>query len=67
MCVTVCLPDVDGLLVHVVMFERLLVQEVKEVLDGGRHHRPGTQHAAEEVIHKLLQCSLEGGRPTDPA
>ena len=65
-CMCVCvwaapvgLPDVDRLLVHIVVFQRLLVQEVKEVLDGGRHHCPGAQNTPEEVVHKLLESSLE--------
>lgn len=53
------LPDMDGLIVHVVVLERLLVQEVKKVFDRRRHHRPGAQHTAEEIVHKLLQRSLE--------
>ena len=58
--VPVGLPDVDGLFVHVVVLQRLLIQEVKEVLDGWRHHGPGAQNAPEEIVHKLLQRSLGG-------
>lgn len=50
----------DGLLIHIVVFQRLLVQEVKEIFDSWWHHSPRAQHAAEEVIHKLLQRSLKG-------
>lgn len=50
----------DGFLIHVVVFQRLFIQEVKEIFDSWWHHSPGAQHAAEEVIHKLLQCSLKG-------
>lgn len=50
----------DGLLIHIVVFQRLLIQEVKEIFDCRWHHCPGAQHAAEEVIHKLLQRSLKG-------
>lgn len=55
----ISLPDMDGLLIHIVVFQRLLIQEVKEIFDCGWHHCPRAQHAAEEVIHKLLQCSLK--------
>ena len=47
------------LLVHVVVLLRLLVQEVKEVFDCRRNDGVGTQHAAEEVVHELLQRALE--------
>lgn len=50
----------DGLIIYVVVFQRLLIQEVKEIFDSWWHHCPRAQHAAEEVIHKLLQCSLKG-------
>ncbi len=50
----------DGLLIHVVVLLRLLIQKVKEIFDSWWHHSPGAQHAAEEVIHKLLQRSLKG-------
>lgn len=56
----ISLPDMDGLLIHIVVFQSLFVQEVKEIFDSRWHHCPGAQHAAEEVIHKLLQCSLKG-------
>ena len=56
----ISLPDMDGLLIHIVVFQRLLIQEVKEIFDSRWHHCPRAQHAAEEVIHKLLQCSLKG-------
>ena len=56
----ISLPDMDGLLIHIVVFQRLLIQEVKEIFDSRWHYCPRAQHAAEEVIHKLLQCSLKG-------
>lgn len=54
------LPDMDSLLIHIVVFQRLLIQEVEEIFDSWWDHCPRAQHAAEEVIHKLLQCSLKG-------
>lgn len=56
----ISLPDMNGLLIHVVVFQCLLIQEVKEIFDSWRHQRTRAQHAAEEVIHKLLQRSLKG-------
>lgn len=50
----------DGLLIHIVVFQRLFVQEIEEIFDSWWHHCPRAQHAAEEVIDKLLQCSLKG-------
>jgi len=58
----VSLPDMDSLLVHIVVFQRLLIQEVKEIFDSRWHHCPRAQHTAEEVIYKLLQCSLKDVR-----
>lgn len=55
----ISLPDMDGLLIHI-MFQRLLIQEVKEIFDSRWHHCPRAQHTSEEVIHKLLQRSLNG-------
>ena len=55
----VSLPDVQRLLVHVVVSQRLFVQEVKEVFDGRRNDGARTQHAAEEIVHKLLQGALK--------
>lgn len=55
----VSLPDVQRLLVHVVVSQRLFVQEVKEVFDGRRDDGARTQHAAEEVVHELLQSALK--------
>lgn len=55
----VCLPDVQRLLVHVVVLQRLLVQEVKEVFDGRRNDGVRTQHAAEEIVYELLQRALQ--------
>lgn len=49
----------DGLLVHIVVFQCLLIQEVKEIFDSRWNNCPRAQHAAEEVIHKLLQRSLK--------
>lgn len=56
----ISLPDMDGLFIHIVVFQCLLIQEVKEIFDSRWHHCPRAQHAAEEVIHKLLQRSLKG-------
>lgn len=50
------------LLVHVVVLQRLLVQEVKEVFDGRRNDGVGTQHAAEEIVYELLQRALQESR-----
>ena len=58
-CVPVGLPDMDGLLLNVVVFQSLLIQEVKEVFNCRRNHRSRTQHTAEEIIHKLLQSTLQ--------
>lgn len=55
----VCLPDVQRLLVHVVVLQRLLVQEVKEVFDGRRNDGVRAQHAAEEIVYELLQRALQ--------
>lgn len=52
------LPDVDGVLIPDVVLLGLLIQEIKEILDGGRHGIPGRQHTLEKVVHKLLQCAL---------
>lgn len=56
----ISLPDMDGLVIHTV-FLRLFIQEVKEIFDSRWYDCPRAQHTAEEVIHKLLQCSLKGG------
>lgn len=58
-CVPVSLPDVQRLLVHVVVSQRLLVQEVKEVFDGRGDDGARAQNAAEEIVHKLLQSALK--------
>lgn len=58
MFVPVGLPDVQRLLVYIVVSLRLLVQEIEEVFDGRRDDGTRTQHAAEEIVHKLLQSAL---------
>lgn len=58
----VCLPNVQRLLVHVVVLQRLLVQEVKEVFDGRGNDGVRTQHAAEEIVYELLQRALQESR-----
>lgn len=60
------LPDVQRLLVHVVVSLRLFVQKVKEVFDGRRDGRAGAQNAAEEIVHKLLQGALLNRRRKQP-
>lgn len=44
----------DGLLINIVVFQGLFIQEVKKIFDSWWDHSPRAQHAAEEVIHKLL-------------
>lgn len=56
--VPVGLPDVDGLWVGDVVLQRLLVQQVEEVLDGQRDGPAGAEDGGEQVVHKLLQRSL---------
>ena len=57
-CVPVGLPDVDGLWVCDAVVGRLVVQQVKEVLDGERDRPAGAQDHGEQVVHKLLKRSL---------
>lgn len=57
--VPVGLPDVDGLRVRDAMLSRLLVQQIEEVLHGQRDRTAGAEDDGEQVIHKLLQRSLE--------
>ena len=52
------LPDVDGILVRDAMLLSLFIQQVKEVLDSQRHRAAGAEDHLEQVIHKLLQCTL---------
>ncbi|TNN76010.1 hypothetical protein EYF80_013773 [Liparis tanakae] len=54
--------NMDSLLIHIVVFQRLLIQEVKEIFDSRWHHCPRAQHTAEEVIYELLQRSLKDAR-----
>lgn len=56
--VPVSLPDVDGLGVVDVVLQRLLVQQVEEVLDGQRDGPAGAEDGSEQVVHELLQRSL---------
>lgn len=65
--VPVGLPDVDGLRVRDAMLSRLLVQQVEEVFHGQRDRTAGAEDDGEQVIHKLLQRSLESTEePLDP-
>lgn len=66
-CVPVGLPDVDGFGVSDGVVLRLVVQQVKEVLDGQRNGTTGRQDHSEQIVYKLLQSSLwrEGGREGD--
>lgn len=57
--VPVGLPDVDGLRVRDAMLSRLLVQQIEEVLHGQWDRTAGAEDDGEQVIHKLLQRSLE--------
>lgn len=52
------LPDVQRFLVHVVVSLCLFIQEVEEVFDCRRDDGAGAEHAAKEIIHKLLQSAL---------
>lgn len=54
------LPDVQGLRVLNAVLLRQLIQEVKQVLDGDGHGPVHAEDGLEGVIHKLLQCALEG-------
>lgn len=56
--IPVCLPDMDGLRVCDPIVHRLLIQQVKEVLDCQRDRAVGTEDHLEQVIHKLLQSAL---------
>lgn len=64
----VALPCVSDVRVVDVVFVGLLVQEVKHVLDG---QRQGTapmgraEYGLEQVVHKLLQCTLWSGKRGD--
>ena len=58
MYVPVSLPDVDGLRVGDSVVLCLVVQQVKEVLDGQRNGTTGGQDHREQVVHKLLQSAL---------
>lgn len=60
-CPPVGLPDVDSVLVGDAMLLGLLVQQVKEVLNGQGHGAAGAEDHLEQVVHKLLQSALRGG------
>ncbi len=53
------LPDVNGFLVYVLVFEGLLIQEVEKVFNCRRDGGTRTEHTAKEIIHELLQRSLK--------
>lgn len=48
----------NGFIIDDVMFCSLFVQEVKEILHCRRNYVFIRQHAAEEIIYKLLQRAL---------
>lgn len=56
------LPDVDGLGVGDIVLQRLLIQEVEEVLDGQRDGPTGAEDGGEQVVHELLERSLRWSR-----
>ena len=58
--IPVSLPDVQGLWVLDAMLLCQLIQEVKQVLDSDGHRPVHAEDGLESVIHKLLQCTLEG-------
>lgn len=60
-CPPVGLPDVDSVLVGDAMLLGLLIQQVKEVLNGKWHGAAGAEDHLEQVVHKLLQGALRGG------
>lgn len=64
--VPVGLPDVYGLRIRDAMLSRLLVQQVKKVFHGERDWTAGAEDHGEQVIHKLLQCSLENTEEPSP-
>lgn len=62
--VPVGLPDVDGLGVGDAVLQRLVVQQVEEVLDGQRDGPAGAEDGGEQVVHELLQRSLRQSERT---
>lgn len=56
------LPDVDGVGVRDVVQQGLLVQQIKVVLKSQGNRPAGAVDHREQVIHKLLEGSLEGRR-----
>lgn len=48
------------------MLSRLLVQQVKKVFHGERDRTAGAEDHGEQVIHKLLQRSLENTEEPSP-
>lgn len=52
------LPDVDGILVRDAVLLSLFIQQVEEVLHSQGHRAAGAEDHLEQVIHKLLQCTL---------
>lgn len=64
--VPVGLPDVYSLRVRDAMLSRLLIQQVKKVFNGQRDWTAGAEDHGEQVIHKLLQRSLENTEEPSP-
>ena len=58
------LPDVDGLGVGYAVVACLVVQQVEKVLDRQGYGPTGAQDHCEQVVHKLLESSLERERET---
>lgn len=52
------LPDVDGFWVSDVVLQGLLIQQVEKVLDSQRYRPTGAEDRSEQIVHKLLKCSL---------
>lgn len=57
----------DGFGVGDVVLQRLLIQEVEEILDGQWDGPTGAEDSGEQVVHELLQRSLRGNRDNDVA
>ena len=48
----------DGFGVNDPVVSCLVIQKVEEVLDGQRDRAARTEDHLEQIIHKLLECSL---------
>ena len=65
MCVCVCivpvgLPNVNCLRVADAVLSRLVVQQVKEIFDSQWDRTAGAEDHCEQIVDKLLQCTLRG-------